>query len=68
MAQTIGVVLETGIVIFTENDGSGLYAFTFGLAGFVLGLLLSVFLSCIWSSLRPVMPVITRIVNRPFLT
>jgi sigma-E factor negative regulatory protein RseC len=35
----------------------------FGLGGFVLGLVISVVVSRVWSSARPVLPVVTRIVN-----
>jgi positive regulator of sigma E activity len=35
----------------------------FGLGGFVLGLVISVAVSRVWSSARPVVPVVTRIVN-----
>lgn len=35
----------------------------FGLGGFVLGLVISVVVSRVWSAARPVLPVVTRIVN-----
>lgn len=54
----------TGAFMFdTADDASGGYSVAFGLAGFVLGFALSVAFSRIWSAVRPVMPVITRIVN-----
>lgn len=39
------------------------YSIVFGLSGFILGFVFSVVISRIWSSARPVTPVITRIVN-----
>jgi positive regulator of sigma E activity len=53
----------TGTVMSPENDGNGLYAIVFALVGFALGLALSVFVSRSWSNLRPVTPVITRIIH-----
>ncbi|WP_319407748.1 SoxR reducing system RseC family protein [uncultured Desulfosarcina sp.] len=54
----------TGAFMFHGGDGpSGGTSIAFGLAGFVLGFMLSVAISRFWSAARPVLPVITRIVN-----
>jgi sigma-E factor negative regulatory protein RseC len=45
-----------------DGNDSG-HSIVFGLTGFILGFVLSVAISRIWSAARPVMPVITRIVN-----
>jgi sigma-E factor negative regulatory protein RseC len=54
----------TGAFMVGGLDGtdSG-HSIVFGLTGFILGFVLSVAISRIWSAARPVMPVITRIVN-----
>jgi len=54
----------TGAFMFHGGGGpdSGT-SIAFGLAGFVLGFVLSVAISRFWSAARPVVPVITRIVN-----
>ena len=43
----------------TDSD----HSIAFGLTGFILGFVFSVAISRIWSAVRPIMPVITRIVN-----
>jgi sigma-E factor negative regulatory protein RseC len=48
------------------NESDPGHSIAFGLVGFVLGLAVSVLISRIWSSFRPVLPVITRIVNNRF--
>ncbi len=51
---------------FLDGDMNGAdsdHSIAFGLAGLVLGLVLSVAISRFWSAVRPIMPVITRIVN-----
>ncbi|MGD8702521.1 MAG: SoxR reducing system RseC family protein [Desulfosarcina sp.] len=53
----------TGTFLFDTDGGNGRHGVALGLAGFVLGFALSVTVSRIWSAIRPVMPVITRIVN-----
>jgi sigma-E factor negative regulatory protein RseC len=45
------------------NGTNSDHSIAFGLTGFVLGFVLSVVISRIWSAVRPIMPVITRIVN-----
>lgn len=45
------------------NGSGGGHSIAFGLGGFVLGLVISVSISRIWTAVRPVLPVITRIVN-----
>jgi sigma-E factor negative regulatory protein RseC len=54
----------TGAFMFGGGDGtdSG-SSIAFGLAGFVLGFVFSIGISRFWSAARPIMPVITRIVN-----
>ncbi|BBO92295.1 SoxR reducing system RseC family protein [Desulfosarcina ovata] len=47
----------------TENGAGNGHSIAFSLAGFLLGFAVSVFISRIWSSRRPVVPVITRIIN-----
>jgi sigma-E factor negative regulatory protein RseC len=47
------------------ESGSG-HSIAFGLGGFTLGFVVSVFISRIWTASRPVLPVITRIVNIRF--
>jgi sigma-E factor negative regulatory protein RseC len=54
----------TGALMVGDMDGTGGgHSIAFGLAGFVLGFVLAVAISRIWSAARPVMPVIYRIVN-----
>jgi sigma-E factor negative regulatory protein RseC len=53
-----GVFMDGG-----ANDSDSGYSIAFGLAGFILGFVFSVVISRIWSTARPVTPVITRIVN-----
>lgn len=53
-----GAFLSGGV----DGTDSG-HSIAFGLAGFVLGLVFSVAISRIWSAARPVVPIITRIVN-----
>ena len=45
-----------------DRTDSG-HSIVFGLTGFILGFVLSIAISRIWSAARPVTPVITRIVN-----
>lgn len=53
-----------GAFFFGGLDGSNAgHSIAFGLGGFALALVVSVFISRIWSAFRPVLPVITRIVN-----
>ena len=65
----------TGASIASGADGSGGGpGAIFGVAGFLLGFALSITVSRIWSAVRPVMPVITRVLparlditpSRPF--
>jgi len=58
-----GAFMFDGVI---ETDGG--YSVAFGLAGFVLGFVSSVGISRIWSAARPVMPVITRVVNTRFVS
>lgn len=54
----------TGTFLSANVDaGGGGHAVGYGLAGFVLGFAIAIGLSRIWSTLRPVIPVITRITN-----
>jgi len=54
----------TGEFMFTDANGSnGGHSILLGLAGFGIGFVLSVSISRIWSAARPIMPVITRILN-----
>jgi positive regulator of sigma E activity len=54
----------TGAFMFDDMDGTGGgHSVAFGLTGFVLGFVIAVAISRIWSAARPVMPVISRIVN-----
>ena len=54
----------TGALLYGDMDGTGGgHSVVFGLAGFVLGFVFAVVISRIWSAARPVMPVISRIVN-----
>lgn len=54
----------TGALMYGGLDGTGGgLSIAFGLAGFVFGLGLAVAISRIWSAARPVMPIISRIVN-----
>ncbi len=54
----------TGAFIFDGVAGSnGGHSVAFGLVGFALGFALAVAISRIWSAARPVLPVITRIIN-----
>ncbi|WP_372678103.1 SoxR reducing system RseC family protein [Desulfosarcina sp.] len=54
----------TGALIYGDMDGTGGgHSIAFGLTGFVLGFVFAVAISRIWSAARPVMPVISRIVN-----
>ena len=54
----------TGAFMFGDVDRSDSgHSIVFGLAGFVLGFVLSVAISRIWSAARPITPVITRVVN-----
>jgi sigma-E factor negative regulatory protein RseC len=53
-----------GEFMFTEPNGNkGAHSIFLGLGGFALGFVLSVAISRIWSAARPVIPVITRILN-----
>jgi sigma-E factor negative regulatory protein RseC len=54
----------TGAFVNGGVDGANSgHSVVFGLAGFVLGFVVSVAVSRVWSAVRPIMPVITRIVN-----
>ena len=54
----------TGAFMYGDINGTGGgHSVAFGLAGFVLGFVFAVGISRIWSTARPVTPVITRIVN-----
>lgn len=54
----------TGAFMFDDMDGTGSgHSVAFGLMGFVLGFVIAVAISRFWSAARPVMPVISRIVN-----
>ncbi|MEE4113404.1 MAG: SoxR reducing system RseC family protein, partial [Desulfobacteraceae bacterium] len=54
----------TGALGYGDMDGTGGgHSVVFGLVGFVLGFVLAVVISRIWSAVRPVVPVISRIVN-----
>ena len=54
----------TGAFMYGDMDGTGGgHSVAFGLAGFVLGFVFAVGISRIWSAARPIMPVISRIVN-----
>lgn len=54
----------TGTFVSGNVDATGGgHAVGYGLAGFVLGFAIAIGLSRIWSTLRPVIPVITRITN-----
>lgn len=55
----IGAFMGAFLFNGTQDD----HSVALGLAGFLLGFILSVVISRIWSSARPVVPVITRIVN-----
>ncbi len=53
-----------GAFMYDDMDGTGGgHSVAFGLAGFVLGFVFAVGISRIWSAARPIMPVISRIVN-----
>ena len=56
----VGASMHGGGGVASNGNGMG-----YGLAGFVLGLALSVAISRFWSKVRPVTPVISRIVNHP---
>lgn len=45
------------------SDANDSYSILLGLAGFVTGFVISVLISRIWSARRPVLPVISRIIN-----
>ncbi len=54
----------TGTFVSDNVDaGGGGHAVGYGLAGFVLGFALAIGLSRVWSTLRPVIPVITRVTD-----
>ncbi|MBR9984345.1 MAG: SoxR reducing system RseC family protein [Desulfosarcina sp.] len=54
----------TGALMYGDMDGTGGgHSVAFGLAGFILGFVFAVGISRIWSAARPIMPVISRIVN-----
>jgi sigma-E factor negative regulatory protein RseC len=58
-----------GAFVSGGGDGSdGGYSIAFGLGGFVLGLAISVSISRLWAAARPILPVITRIVNSPVVS
>lgn len=57
-----GAFTGTYVVDGVNGAGDG-HSIALGLAGFVLGLVLSVAVSRVWSAARPVIPVITRIIN-----
>lgn len=54
----------TGAFVFgSAHAASSGHAVVLGLAGFILGFAIAIGLSRIWSTVRPVIPVITRILN-----
>ncbi|MFO7714186.1 SoxR reducing system RseC family protein [Desulfosarcina sp.] len=54
----MGALMSGGV----DAAGSG-QSVIFGLAGFILGFVFSVAVSRIWSTARPITPIITRIIN-----